>query len=207
MLLPLLWLAAAAAGPADLTLLGVVTRREGAGVALLRSGGRTRTVAVGETAFGGRLTAVGASSATLDFAGESLELHLPGETLPAPPLPTPRPPAEPPEDPATPARDMSRRELERRIAAETPRILSETTLVPATEDGRIVGFTVTRVPDGTLLSDAGLRSGDVLVSVNGTPLDSLPTLIGLWPRLQNEARLQAVVMRGGRPVSVIVNLR
>jgi general secretion pathway protein C len=207
MLLPLLWLAAAAAGPPDLALLGVVTRREGAGVAVLRSGGRTRTVAVGETAFGGRLTAVGPGSATLVFAGESLDLRLPGEALPAPPILAPRPPAEPPEDPATPARDMSRRELERRIAAETPRILSETTLVPATEDGRIVGFTVTRVPDGTLLSDAGLRSGDVLVSVNGTPLDSLPTLIGLWPRLQNETRLQAVVMRGGRPVSVIVNLR
>lgn len=207
MLLPLLWLAAAAAGPPDLTLVGVVSRREGAGVALLRSSGRTRVVSVGEIAFGGRLTAVSPSGATLDFAGESVELRLPGEARPVPPVPAPRAPAEPPEDPATPARDMSRRELERRIAAETPRILAETVLVPATEDGRIVGFTMTRVPDGSLLSDAGLRSGDVLVSVNGNPLDGLPTLIGLWPRLQNETRLQAVVLRGGRPVSVIVNLR
>ena len=207
MLLPLLWLAAAAAAPPDLALLGVVTRREGAGVALLRSDGRTRVVAVGESAFGGRLTAVSSSGATLDFAGESLELRLPGDVRPALAVPVPRPPAEPPEDPATPARDMSRRELERRIAAETPRILAETALVPATEDGRIVGFTLTRVPDGSLLADAGLRTGDVLTSVNGTSLDSLPTLIGLWPKLQNESRLQAVVTRAGRPVSVIINLR
>jgi general secretion pathway protein C len=207
MLAPLLWLAAAAAGPPDLALVGVVTRRDGAGVALLRSAGRTRVVTVGESAFGGRLTAVSAAGATLDFGGESLELRLPGEVRSVPVAPPPRPAAEPPEDPATPARDMSRRELERRIAAETPRILAETTLVPATEDGRIVGFTLTRVPEGSLLSDAGLRTGDVLTSVNGTPLDSLPTLIGLWPKLQNETRLQAVVTRGGRPVSVIVNLR
>jgi general secretion pathway protein C len=102
---------------------------------------------------------------------------------------------------------MERREMERRLGQEVPRILAETTLVPVTESGQVAGFTLTRLPEGTLLSDAGLRPGDVLTSINDTPIDSLGTLIGLWPRLQSESDIRAVVVRNGRPVALTVHLR
>ena len=54
--------------------------------------------------------------------------------------------------------------------------------------GRVAGFTLTRHARRHLLSDAGLRPGDVLTEVNGVPIDSLATLIGLWPRMQTEPR-------------------
>jgi S1-C subfamily serine protease len=63
------------------------------------------------------------------------------------------------------------------------------------------------MPDSTLLTDAGLRAGDVLTEVNGVPIDSLATLIGLWPRLQTESAVNAVVLRNGHPVSLSVTLR
>ena len=53
----------------------------------------------------------------------------------------------------------------------------------------------------------GLRPGDVVTEVNGVPIDSLATLIGLWPRLQTESAIHAVVMRNGQPVSLSVDLR
>jgi hypothetical protein len=31
--------------------------------------------------------------------------------------------------------------------------------------------------------------------------------MGMWPRLQNESRLNALVLRDGRPVSLTVTLR
>jgi S1-C subfamily serine protease len=71
----------------------------------------------------------------------------------------------------------------------------------------VTGFALTRIPEGSLLSEAGLRPGDVLTSINDVPIDSFATLMGLWPRLQNESRLQAIVLRDGRPVSLTVTLR
>jgi hypothetical protein len=35
----------------------------------------------------------------------------------------------------------------------------------------------------------------------------MATLIGLWPRLQNESTLTAIVLRNGQPVSLTVSLR
>ncbi len=102
---------------------------------------------------------------------------------------------------------MSRTEVERRLGSEIPRILADTALTPAIEDGQIVGLTVTRLAEGTLLSDAGLRLGDVITAVNGTPIDGMAALIGLWPRLQSATDLQATVRRAGRPVLLEVTLR
>jgi hypothetical protein len=39
------------------------------------------------------------------------------------------------------------------------------------------------------------------------PIDSLATLIGLWPRLQTERDIRAVVLRNGQPVALTVHLR
>jgi type II secretory pathway component PulC len=102
---------------------------------------------------------------------------------------------------------LTRRDVERRIGEEAPRILAETTLIPALDAGRVAGFTLSRVPENSLLTEAGLRAGDVLTQINDTPIDSMATLIGLWPRLQNESTLTAVVLRNGQPVSLTVSLR
>lgn len=96
--------------------------------------------------------------------------------------------------------------MERRLAAEMPRILAETALA-SYQDGDVTGFTVTRLPQGSLLADAGLRAGDVVTRINDVPIDSLTTLIGLLPRLQTESVVHAVVLRNGSPVSLSVTLR
>jgi type II secretion system protein C len=202
---------APASAPKDLTVAGVVlATTPDRSSAILVSGGRTRVVAVGEAAFGGRLVAVGRDSATLEFGGERVQLRLPA-AAPAPPPPAPSRPAltpgAPPEDPQTPAREMSRLEVQRRLGEEIPRILAETALAPVMEEGRVVGLQITRMPEGTLLGDAGLRAGDVLTRINGTDVDGMATLIGLWPRLQSATELRATVLRNGQPFSLAVSLR
>jgi len=204
----LLLLAALSAPPADLEAVGIVlSRRHEACVAILRSEGRQRVVALGESAFGGRVTGIVPGRVTLDFGGQRVDVRLAGVAASVPAAPPPAVADGAAEDPETPARTMERREMERRLGQEVPRILAETTLVPVTESGQVAGFTLTRLPEGTLLSDAGLRPGDVLTSINDTPIDSLATLIGLWPRLQSESDIRAVVVRNGRPVALTVHLR
>jgi hypothetical protein len=46
-----------------------------------------------------------------------------------------------------------------------------------------------------------------LTEINGTKIDGLATLMGLYSRLQNEKELDAVVLRGGRSISLKVTLQ
>jgi type II secretory pathway component PulC len=210
-----LLLAALAPAPSDITVLGIVLHRVPERcTAVLHSGDRTRVVGAGDSAFGGQVVSVSASGVVLEFEGGRVlvPLALVPRATPAPsPSPATQPSvrdaAEAVEDPATPHRLMARGEVERRLGTEIPRILAETALAPVIEDGHVTGLAVTRVPEGTVLSDAGLRSGDVIKQINDTVIDGMGTLIGLWPRLQGATELRAVVQRGGRLVVLSVTLR
>ncbi len=216
MLSPVALALALAAVPTDLAVSGVVVgQTPERSTAILSSGGKTRVVSVGDSAFGGRVTAVSADAVTLDFEGERLVLRLPSGAQPLPRQSASAgvagrpalPAGTPPEDPATPARSLERVELQRRLGDEIPRILAETAITPVLEDGRVVGVQLARLPEGSLLTDAGLRAGDVIREINGTEIDGMATLVGLWPRLQSASELRAVVTRNGQPVSLVVSLR
>jgi len=217
MLLTLALALALEAAPVDLAVAGVVVgKTKQRSTAILTSGGRARVVSVGDTAFGGRVVSVSAEAVALDFAGERVVLRLPSAAQAAgrpgaparaaagPPSPAP---GAPPEDPETPPRTMQRTDVQRRLGDEIPRILAETSVAPVLEDGRVVGVQLARLPEGSLLTDAGLRAGDVITQINGTEIDGMATLVGLWPRLQIASELRAVVRRNGQPVSLVVSLR
>jgi type II secretion system protein C len=197
------------AAPGDLRLMGlVVSGAPDRCVAVLRSAGKTRVVSPGESAFGGRLLAVGPRGASLDFEGVRVDLAL--STAPVPVAAAAPPPvreAAAAEDTSGAPRSLDKREVERRLTLEIPRILAETTAVPVMENGRVTGIALTRIAEGSLLTEAGLRAGDVLTQINDTVIDGLPTLIGLYPRLQSARELHATVLRNGVPVSISVNLK
>lgn len=198
-----LLLAAVLAGPpADLVVVGtIVSPRPDRSLAILRSAGRTRTVAAGETAFGGRVAFVSPGAVALDFGPERVELRLAGGG-PATPPPSLAAQAKPAADgPLT----MARSDVERRLGEEIPKILAETTVVPYLDQGAVTGLLLSRLPQG-ILSEVGLRPGDVLQSLNDVPVDSLATLASLWPRFQNATEVRAVVLRDGRPLNLTVAL-
>ena len=191
----------------DVVLKGYVLARDGDGsVALIACSGRSRVLAVGETGCGGRLVALTREGATMEFGQDRLTLRMSaaGEA----PRPVARANAdEPPIDPETPPRNMARGDVERRLSLEMNRILAETALAPVMEDGRVTGVALTRIAPGSLLTEAGLRTGDILTEINGTKIDGLATLMGLYARLQSERELNAVVLRGGRQVALKVTLQ
>jgi type II secretion system protein C len=193
-----------AAPPSDLVLKGLVHSPDASvSVAVLSSGGRTRVVAPGESVFGGRLTTVTADSVTLTFDGQHVLLRLAAAAVlgpPPSPSPTPVEAASQAAPPETSARRIPRVEVDRRVALEMDRILAETALTPVTEGGRVSGVAIKRMASGTVLSEVGLRVGDVITEINGTRIDGLATLMGLYSRLQGERLVSATVLRDGRPV-------
>jgi len=188
--------------PADLVVVGtIVSPRPDRSLAILRSAGRTRTVAAGDTAFGGKVAFVSAGTVALDFGPERVELRLSGANPATPPPPM----AAQTRPGADGSLTMARSDVERRLGEEIPKILAETTVVPYLDQGAVAGLLLSRLPDG-LLSDVGLRPGDVLQSLNDVPVDSLATLASLWPRFQNATEVRAVVLRDGRPLSLTLSL-
>lgn len=204
-MLAALLLALAAAVPAGLEAVGVVVaRRPEASVAILRSDGRSRVVGIGDSAFGGRVAEITSRGVLMEFGGAQSLVRLASAPAALAQAPPPAPAAA---ESAPGEVTMDRRDLERRLSLETSRILAETALVPVQNGQQVDGFAITRMPEGTLLSDAGLQPGDILTEINGTPIDSLATLVGLWGRLQNETTVRAVVTRAGSPLTLTLRLR
>ena len=201
----------AATVPADLSAVGVVVAGSpDRSVAILHSEGRTRVVRVGENVFGGRLLAVSSESVSLLFDGERIDIRVtPGggpREAAAQATPSAPPPRSESEPEAPPHRVMKRDAVHKRLGLEMNRIMSETAIRPVTDDGRVVGMRLTRVAQDSLLTEAGLHSGDVLTTINGTEIDGMATLISLWPRLQGASELQAQGLRDGRPFSISLSL-
>ena len=195
-------LAADARPPADLVVVGtLVSPRPDRSLAILRSAGRTRTVAAGDTAFGGRVAFVSAGAVALDFGPERVELRLSGASTAISPAPL----AARSKAASDGSLTMARSDMEKRLGEEIPRILAETTVVPYLDQGAVTGLLLSRLPPG-ILSEVGLRQGDVLQSLNDVPVDSLATLASLWPRFQSATEVRAVVLRDGRPLNLTVSL-
>jgi type II secretion system protein C len=197
-----------AAPPPEIVLRGCVLTQDPQGaVAVLASAGSTRVVTVGESAFGGRVVSISAEGATLDFEGRRVTVRLPS-AAPAETSTKPRiTEAETTVDPETPPRNMARADVDRRLAIEMNRILTETALAPLNEDGKVTGVSLAKIAQGSLLTDVGLRQGDVITEINGTRIDSLATLMGLYAGRKGEKELRAIVLRGGKPVSLRINLQ
>ena len=198
----------------DLNLVGVVvSRNPQRSTAVLSAQGRVRSVAPGESAFGARVLTIASDRVVLEAAGERHELVLARESSPAAPV-VPAPvqmlssASEAVMVPDAPTlRTLDRGDVERRLMREIPRILAETALLPVTDSGNVTGFTLARIPDGTVLSEVGLQAGDVLTEINGTPIDSLATLASLYGRLSGQSEIRAVVLRGGSAQTLTVRLR
>lgn len=128
----------------------------GEGTAIIAAaGGAQGAYAVGETvANGARLAAVATDHVELDIGGQRMRLSFPGASDATSPILIAGL-ADAPAD-------------YRAVAgADSPLLINSLALQPVNRNGRPAGFEVMPQADGGLLSAAGLRPGDVLLSVNG----------------------------------------
>lgn len=198
--------------PPPFVLVGVVVAAEpSSSVAVLRRGpaGPAAIVRVGERIKGFDLIQVSAEGAVLSDGKKSLRLFLErrseGPVSEAPPpmaaeaaAPQVSPSLSPAAQPLV-EKEFDRNEIIKRIREELPKIMQEARWAPHFTSEGIDGLQVIKLPFGSqLLSDVGIREGDIILQINNIRLNH-PSALG---RLREAAlvadRFEVVVEREGQ---------
>ncbi len=100
---------------------------------------------------------------------------------------------------------ISRREIER-ITTDPGIMFREIRLVPYVKNGRTEGFIFEWIKPGSLFYKAGIRKGDILVSINNMTIKSGEDAFKVLQVLRNEPSLRVVVLRGGQRKEINVRI-
>lgn len=188
---------ATAAGSSQMRLFGVRAGGAGGGSAIIGlADGRQVSVGVGEEVEPGLiLQSVAQDHVTLARGGSITRLIF--SDTPVGAAPPPPPPVEPqtvtPQT-VSPAAVVAPASGPR---VDPARLMAQASLRPRMQGLRVNGFTVSAGGDGSALKAAGLQSGDVILAVNGTSLDSVDRIAGLRGQLSNAASAEIRFERGG----------
>ena len=168
-------------------------------LALLKVGDKTVVLSQGEEKEGLKLLKVDFKSAEVIYKGKRMNLKVESQ-----------PPATYSQVKATPSSSqngfrISRREIER-ITKDPGIMFREIRLVPYVKNGKTEGFIFEWIKPGSLFHRAGLRKGDVLVSINGMTIKSGEDAFRLLQVLRNEPSLRVVVLRGGQKREINIRI-
>jgi general secretion pathway protein C len=88
------------------------------------------------------------------------------------------------------------------IMEKQTQLMGRTRVRPYKRGGKIVGVRLSRVRSGTLLHTLGLKSGDVLKSINGFDMTNPQKALEAYGRLGNADNLKVQIERGRKPMTI-----
>jgi type II secretory pathway component PulC len=96
--------------------------------------------------------------------------------------------------------------------ANLPDLLASAVAVPRyreTANGRrsIDGYEIGQVRQGGAVEQMGLRDGDVVLEVNGQPLDGMATVMRILGQIQNMPQAKVTVLRKGQRMTFVFNTK
>jgi len=86
-------------------------------------------------------------------------------------------------------------------------LVTQLRAVAEVRDGRPAGFRLFQIRDGSLFARLGLRDGDVVRRVNGSPVADPTALLGFLQDLENKPRVALDIIRGEAPRTLVYDLR
>ncbi len=98
---------------------------------------------------------------------------------------------------------LSRQELNSSL--QDPRQLGVLGRVGVNSNGS--GVRVEEAPAGSLSEKLGLRSGDVITSINGTPITGPGDMARLYQQFATTPQVRAEIKRGGTPIMLTYNIQ
>jgi len=167
-------------------------------MALLKAEDETLVLREGESAKGITLRKVARESATLLINGKEITLKV--KTAKA----TLSPATAGGESGFSEVR-LSRRDIQR-ITRDPGIMFREIRLVPYVRGGRTKGFIFEWIKPGSLFYRAGLRKGDILLSINNRTIRSAEDAFRLLQLLRNESSLRIVLLRKGQRREINVRI-
>lgn len=179
-----------AAHSGQMRLFGVRSDGAGGGSAIIGlADGRQLSVAVGETVEPGLiLQSVGPDHVVLARGGSLSRLIF--SDLPAGAAPPPPPPPGPQTVTPAPAGPPA-------AAVDPAQLMAEAALRPRMQGLGVNGFTISTRGESPALAAAGLKPGDVILAVNGQPLDRPDRIAALRGQLLNSASAEIRFERDG----------
>ena len=172
------------------------------GMAIIgESAAAARVVAVGQQVPGGAtLHSVYADKAVIDRNGTLESVLLPRRTagtFSAPPPPQPM--ASQSGDPAI--------ERMRRLVSDDPGLIGQVMRPqPVFAGGKMRGFRVYPGANRQAFSRIGLRAGDLVTAINGTPLDDKDRAQEIFATLNSSTDARVTVTRNGRQQELVLNI-
>jgi len=82
---------------------------------------------------------------------------------------------------------------------------TQTFLTPVIEEDRVVGIQVSEIAPGSIFANAGIESGDVILSINGFPVESLDANMDSF--LENIGDVVALRIRSANGVERDVSVK
>jgi len=157
----------------------------------------TKVYAVGDNVPGGaRLHLVYPEKVVIERNGELESLLLPRKGVSTAPLPTA---AALGQNPAL--------EHMRQVIAAQPGIIGDVMRPqPVMEHGKVTGFRVYPGRNRSMFMGLGLRPGDVVTAINGTPLDDKDRGEEILHTIGSASEVQVTVIRGGQTQDLTLNI-
>ncbi len=124
----------------------------------------------------------------------------------------PAAPAAPAIATATPSSGPSRVEVPKgtveHYLKNLPDLLDSAFAAPRLRPGKdgataIDGFEISRIKQGSIVEQLGIRNGDVVLDVNGEALDSLATVMRLLGRFRDLPEAKLTVLRAGKKTTFV----
>jgi len=103
---------------------------------------------------------------------------------------------------------MSRHEMFNELP-KVNELLSKIKILPAPrpESEKLNGFRIDDVPAGSIIEKAGIKSGDVIHSVQGNVLESTQDAWKAFNNIRNQSSVEVVLLRGNIPVTLRYQIR
>jgi general secretion pathway protein C len=189
---------------ANLVLAGTIaTQDPKRGVAIISDGGPSKVYSVGDNVGGASLHSVYLDHVILDRGGQLETLLLPrllGPGMNAPPV-VRRPGGD--------ARTVAAVDNIRRLVQQDPGILDQVMrTVPSYDNaaGRLRGFRAYPGRNRQIFSKLGLKPGDLVTGINGTPLDDPQRSQEVFNTIQSSDHVTVTIERGGQKQEITLNI-
>jgi general secretion pathway protein C len=112
-------------------------------------------------------------------------------------------PAEVPQTrPESPERVSVPRERVDNATGNINELMKQARLRPHFQGGKPAGLIITRIQDDSIFSDMGLQNGDVLVGVDGNPIQSVDDALQLYQGMKESSEVKLHIVRQGQEQSI-----
>src|SRR5580698_7022307 len=191
---------------ANLLLAGTIATQDPKhGVAIISDGGApSKVYSVGERIGGASLHSVYLDHVILDRGGALETLLLPRQ-LP----PSGRGPAVARRTPGGDPRTVAAVDNIRKMVQQDPNILDQVMRTVASYDnaaGKLRGFRAYPGRNRAIFSKLGLKAGDLVTAINGTPLDDPQRSQDVFNTIQTSDHVTVTIERGGQRQDITLNI-